>query len=168
MSFDEDPAKFIASDASVADKIRALDAAGYPRAEIARMLGKRYQHVRNVLEGDKLKSQRSEGLRPSSWWAGVERLPGGGSRIGDLYRLPIDAEGRVTLPQSLMKAFGLRTGGVAVAERDGELFTIISHKESMRRVRADIPQWRPGEPMWSEELIADRRREQAAEDEDNG
>ncbi|HEY5007143.1 MAG TPA: hypothetical protein VII42_04010, partial [Caulobacteraceae bacterium] len=34
---------------TVSDKIRALDAAGAPRAEIARFLGKRYQHVRNVL-----------------------------------------------------------------------------------------------------------------------
>ena len=28
--------------------------AGVARAEIARFLGKRYQHVRNVLEGDRL------------------------------------------------------------------------------------------------------------------
>src|SRR6516225_8647367 len=38
--------------ATVADKIRALAAEGVPRADIARFLGKRYQHVRNVLEGD--------------------------------------------------------------------------------------------------------------------
>src|ERR1700753_665808 len=37
---------------TVADKIRALATAGVPRADIARFLGKRYQHVRNVLEGD--------------------------------------------------------------------------------------------------------------------
>ena len=38
--------------ATVSDKIRALAAAGYARADIARHLGKRYQHVRNVLEED--------------------------------------------------------------------------------------------------------------------
>jgi hypothetical protein len=38
--------------ATVAGKIRALAAAGVPRADIARFLGKRYQHVRNVLEDD--------------------------------------------------------------------------------------------------------------------
>ena len=48
----QDAARIIVSAATVADKIRALDAAGHPRAEIARLLGKRYQHVRNVLEGD--------------------------------------------------------------------------------------------------------------------
>ena len=30
------------------EKIRALDAAGYMHADIAKFLGKRYQHVRNV------------------------------------------------------------------------------------------------------------------------
>ena len=33
-----------------ADKIRALGRAGYPRADIARYLSIRYQHVRNTLE----------------------------------------------------------------------------------------------------------------------
>ena len=34
---------------TVSAKIRALDAAGYTRSQIANFLGKRYQHVRNVL-----------------------------------------------------------------------------------------------------------------------
>ena len=40
------------SDLALHASRRALDAAGYARADIARFLGKRYQHVRNVLEGD--------------------------------------------------------------------------------------------------------------------
>lgn len=35
--------------ATVSAKIRALDAAGYTRSQIAKFLDKRYQHVRNVL-----------------------------------------------------------------------------------------------------------------------
>ena len=34
---------------TVSAKIRYLDSEGYNRGEIARALGKRYQHVRNVL-----------------------------------------------------------------------------------------------------------------------
>jgi hypothetical protein len=34
---------------SISDKIRELAQLGIPRAVIARRLGKRYQHVRNVL-----------------------------------------------------------------------------------------------------------------------
>src|SRR5580704_10924033 len=53
MAEDPDRLRAIAArHATVADKIRALSAAGVPRADIARFLGKRYQHVRNVLEGD--------------------------------------------------------------------------------------------------------------------
>lgn len=36
-----------------ADKMRVLERAGVPRADIARFLGVRYQQVRNTLEGDK-------------------------------------------------------------------------------------------------------------------
>src|SRR5690242_1483542 len=56
-----DVAGILRSDMSIADKIRALDAGGLPRAEIARRLGKRYQHVRNVLEGDKLRALAPSG-----------------------------------------------------------------------------------------------------------
>ena len=47
-----DIARVVASEDTVSNKIRALAAGGVPRAEIARLLGKRYQHVRNVLEDD--------------------------------------------------------------------------------------------------------------------
>ncbi len=165
MSFAEDPAKFIASDASVADKIRALDGAGYSRSQIARMLGKRYQHIRNVLEGDKLKSPPT---RRGQAGAGsrVETLPDGGLRIGNFFRLPIGRGGTVRLPEQVM-AFGYREGGVLLADLDGERFVIISPKESLGRAKAKIPPWKPGESLWSEELIAERRREAAREDEDS-
>ncbi len=165
MSFAEDPAKFIGSDATVADKIRALDAAGYPRAEIARMLGKRYQHVRNVLEGDKLKAQAPKGAQRSSWSSNVESLPDGSLRVGNLFRLSIGPGGTVRLPKEVM-AFGYREGGVLLAELEGERFVIISPKESYRRVREQIPPLKPGEPLMSEELIAERRRENARDEEE--
>ena len=41
--------KQIASLETVSAKIRYLNDEGYSRSEIARSLGKRYQHVRNVL-----------------------------------------------------------------------------------------------------------------------
>ena len=34
---------------NVSQQIRYLDSIGYKRTEISKMLGKRYQHVRNVL-----------------------------------------------------------------------------------------------------------------------
>lgn len=45
---------------NVSGKIRALHAYGVPRAEIAKLLDKRYQHVRNVLVADEQKKRASE------------------------------------------------------------------------------------------------------------
>lgn len=42
---------------NVSQKIRALNDLGVPRAEIARLLGKRYQHVRNVLVAEDQKAR---------------------------------------------------------------------------------------------------------------
>lgn len=165
MSFAEDAAHFIGSEATVADKIRALAGLGYSRAEIARMLGKRYQHVRNVLEADKAKAaadRQSAQTSPEF----LEMLPDGGDRMGNLYRLPIDAQGRVRLPAEVLEALGARPGGMLIADLEATGFTALSHEERWRRIRARIPQWRPGDPLWSEELIAERRREAAADEQE--
>ena len=46
-NFDRD--KFIADSGSVSNAIRILHSQGVSRGDISRKLGKRYQHVRNVL-----------------------------------------------------------------------------------------------------------------------
>lgn len=164
MPLAEDAAQFIHLEATVADNIRALDAAGYPRAEIARLLNKRYQHVRNVLEGDKLKRQpRFRG--PVRQDQGTEDLADGGLRIGNFFRLPIGPGGTVRLPKAVMD-LGYCEGGVLLADLEGDRFVIIGPKEAHRRIRAMIPPWKPGEPLWSEGLIAERRREAAREEEE--
>lgn len=43
---------------TVSNKIRFLDKHGFTRADISRILNKRYQHVRNVLEEDKKKGNK--------------------------------------------------------------------------------------------------------------
>ncbi len=168
MSFAEGPANFIASTASVSDKIRALAAAGYSRADIARMLGKRYQHVRNVLEADKAKAAGASLAAPSSEPAQVASAPGDVAGAGAAepghYRLQFTADGHIVVPPALEAVLGWYRGGVVIAELGEGVLTILSSRESLRRVRAKVPQWRPGEPLWSEELIADRRREAAADD----
>ena len=49
--------KKVDAETTVSGRIRLLANEDYTRADIARILGKRYQHVRNVLEGDKLKAE---------------------------------------------------------------------------------------------------------------
>lgn len=153
--------RLLAGCTTVAARIRALDAAGYPRAEIARILGKRYQHVRNVLE--------EPGARPSPGVAERQRAFEGAparepTRVGNQFRLNVEADGSVRLPKVVLEAFGLSPGRIVVAALDGDEFTLVAPRESARRAQAGIPPWREGEPLWSEELIAERRREAARDD----
>lgn len=151
---------------SKSDKIRALARAGYARADIARFMGIRYQFVRNVLENDKLRPRPDVSpatTRPSPTPAsgGGQAHPAEPSRIGDIVRLTLDADGAVRLPQHVIDALGAREGGVIVSRlREGRL-ELLSAREALRQAREGISPWREGEPRWSDLLIEDRRREAA-------
>jgi len=145
---------------TVAGKIRALAAAGYPRAEIARILGKRYQHVRNVLE------------EPKAAVAGHDTPPGLAEAdpkpfqhaTPHTYRLDVGPNGSVVLPPEVLHALGARPGGVIVADLGEESFTLISGMTGIRRMQARLAQLPPSNTLASEELIEDRRREAAIEE----
>jgi bifunctional DNA-binding transcriptional regulator/antitoxin component of YhaV-PrlF toxin-antitoxin module len=147
---------------TVSDKIRTLHRAGLPRAEIARMLGKRYQHVRNVLEADKLTTQpRVQAARG----LGVEEAAAPYSPGPPVMcRLVVGPRGALTLPDEVMAALGLGVGDVLMgALEDGRLVLtdgVTAARRARERLRAILP---PG-PSLADELIADRRREAANED----
>ncbi len=146
---------------TVSDQIRALDKAGYPRAEIARRLGKRYQHVRNVLEGDKARGSPPRTRSPAG--EGFQSIEG---VSGTVYRLVIAADGSLLLPESVCRAMGLLPGGVVVGKlADSDLTltsALVSAQRARDRIRALVPR---GESM-VDSLIADRRREAAREADD--
>ncbi len=154
----------VASDLTVSDKIRALAAAGYARADIARLLGKRYQHVRNVLEADKVTAGMSEAdpapfepqIHPTEW------------RGGGLFRMEIDGAGRLALPKEVIEAWGLKTGDVIMGRLDGEAIELIDGPTATRRVREMVQRLiPPGGASMADELIADRRREAEREGRDD-
>jgi len=165
--------RIAASHTTVSDKIRALDAAGYPRAEIARLLGKRYQHVRNVLEGDKLprraasSAARETGVaEPSRRFEGALAERDVENRGGGAYRLVVREDGSVVLPSEVRAAFGILGGGAVIARLEGEEFRLISGATAIRRIQERLqPFYREG-VSWADELIAERRREAAREDSD--
>src|SRR5579862_3315309 len=116
----EKMAELVRPHTTVADKIRALAAAGVARADIARFLGKRYQHVRNVLEADR---QRGMTAPPATSPTGLQE--GGAaferdedernlveSRGAGAYRLVVLPDGCVMLPKEVRAAFGVTDGGV--------------------------------------------------------
>lgn len=173
----EDAARIVASQATVSDKIRALNTAGYPRAEIARLLGKRYQHVRNVLEGDKVgrAAARPPGVaeeptvferddeRPGRLPSSAPPRPEYEDRGRGIFRLSVRPDGSVLLPPSVLKALELKGGSGVVARLEGDTFILDGAEETLRKIRELIPPWRPGEPLAFDELIAERRREAAWE-----
>jgi bifunctional DNA-binding transcriptional regulator/antitoxin component of YhaV-PrlF toxin-antitoxin module len=161
------------SDLSVADRIRALNAAGMPRADIARRLGKRYQHVRNVLEADRAKASAAQpGVRdetiPFDRTGAPQRLRVADveARGGGVYRLTLRADGSVVVPKEVRDALGVGAAPVLMAKLEGEEFKLISADTALRRIQDLLrPSFVEG-VSWVDELLAERRREVARENAD--
>jgi hypothetical protein len=176
MSLDRDRMEAVARPhATVADKIRALAAAGAPRADIARFLGKRYQHVRNVLEGDAvaagggyvlgkadLSGVRDDG-RPFDRDSGesaayVER------RGKDAFWLEVRPDGSLPVPHEVAELLGARPGRRVFAEISDGRLTLMSAGAALAEAQALVRKYIPAGRSLSEELIAERRAEAAREE----
>ena len=172
-----DPNVIVNSPVSISDKIRALAEAGYARADIARLLGKRYQHVRNVLEDDARKSRLGQGFAesrpdrdPGEAGPGMrdEATPFAGPSTEDhVERVRLDTEGRLLLTQNLIEALGARPGEwvIATVREDGTI-ALLSARAAMKQAQAIIRRFVPAGVSLVEELLAERRAE--AERENRG
>jgi AbrB family looped-hinge helix DNA binding protein len=137
-------------------KVRALAAQGVARAEIARLLGIRYQQVRNVLERDKARETKLTGLsEPPQRPLHDEAAPSVKVRLGP--------DGRVVIPASIREALGLKEGDVLFARLEGGEIKLLTPEAAMRRAQAIVRQFVPEGVSLVDELIADRRREAARE-----
>ena len=160
---------------TVSDKIRALDAAGYARADIARFLGKRYQHIRNVLVDDAQRQGgytlgraelRGVGEAPSPYDAGQTDRRYVQPRGGGIWRLVVRADGSVFLPVEVMQALGLSPGSGVIAKLDGQDLILNDGSAALKELQDLVMSLVPPDVSLVDELIADRRRE--AEREDSG
>jgi hypothetical protein len=163
---------------TIAGKIRALAAAGYARADIARALGRSYQQVRNVLQQDAVLG-RAAALPAPSAVQGVEQNPTTYAAEKDdefrakyppTIRLALDKEGSVALPRSLIEQMRWHPGGVIIAEMRDDGLYLLSSPASGRRVQEKVRDLLPASAFkenWSDSLIADRRREAAAEEDED-
>ena len=138
------------SGATVSDRIRALDRSGHSRAEIARLLGKRYQHVRNVLEADKLKaSMPADTPMPAK--------PRG--KVVTRFRFIVGEGGTLTLDAEAQAALGVKPGGVVIGLMRGESMMLTEGMASARRAQELTMKYTtPGVSM-VDALIAERRAE---------
>lgn len=139
-------------------KIRALDAAGYSRSEIAKFLNIRYQHVRNVLVQPPPKALgRAASDRPGSDSSAAER---------EDMKVQVGPGGRIVIPANVREAMGVGEGTVLYARLENGEFTLSTPDAVVKRVQAALRQYLPEGVSLVDELIADRRREAAKEEED--
>ena len=136
-----------------AAKIRALDAAGYARGDIARFLDIRYQHVRNVLIRGVPKNAR-RAVEPRE----------DGARSDDRIEVKIGPGGRIVIPVAFRQAMEAEEGDTLVATVDGDgVVRLSSASAALRMARRIIRETIPSDVSLSDSLIEDRRREAARE-----
>ncbi len=139
-------AKIVAGLPTKSAKIRALGRAGYKRADIARFLDVRYQHVRNVLvhAEEKQKREAQTGAAdgpPRQVWAQV------------------GPDGRVVIPAAYRRRLGIEDGGhVLLLLEDGEV-RLLSRDGAIARAQALVAPYLKDESSSVDAFIAERRRE---------
>lgn len=132
---------------TTAAKIRALAAQGRSRADIARALNIRYQHVRNVLIRDEAKARAVKPSEPAT-------IPG---------KISVAADGSAVVPAAAINALSLKPGeSLFVRVADGEIH-LLTRRAVTRRVQSLVREFVPEGVSLVDELIEDRRREVEAE-----
>ena len=138
-------------------KIRALDAAGYKRADIARFLDIRYQHVRTVLIQGPPKSERPAAVTASDKGAMASGAP---HRV----QVKIGPGGRIVIPAAFRAAMEAEEGDTLVATVDGDgIVQLASAPAALRMAQRIVCAAVPADVSLSDSLIDDRRREAARE-----
>ena len=131
-----------------ASRIRALSREGFEKSSIARFLGVRYQQVYNVVKRSRLdKSATAKDERPRWDW------------------VKLGASGRVTLPMAYIEALGLREGDDVQLELAEDELRVVPKDVAIARVQDLVRRYVPDGVSLVDELIAERRREAAAEEE---
>jgi AbrB family looped-hinge helix DNA binding protein len=140
-------------------KIRALAERGVERADIARTLGIRYQHVRNVLEQDKVRGAKSAAA------GGNSATMADASVVRAAMKVRLGPDGRVVIPAAFRDVLSLKDGDVLFARLEGGEIHLLTPQAAMRRVQAMVREFVPEGVSLVDELIEDRRREVERENE---
>ena len=119
----------VAAPISISEKIRRLDREGLARAEIARRLGKRYQHVRNVLEAEKAKSGQRES-------AASTEAPAARSAGSIVQRVQVETDGSLRLSAGTLAGLELASGEAVVLVRTGKELSLMSAGTARKKAQA--------------------------------
>jgi hypothetical protein len=138
------------------DKIRRLNAAGYPKAAIAKFLGIRYQHVRNVLVDEERKRQSgfSEGPHPEVPSRPTPMAPQHAGKV------ILREDGSIVMPPGVLGAAGYRPGDTLFIRPEGEgEVHLLSSKAAIRRAQELVREFVRENVSLVDELLKERRRE---------
>jgi hypothetical protein len=129
-----------------ADKIRALARARVAPADIARFLGIRYQHAYNVVKRSGLTRDRVSDSGAGAFAAGPVRAE-------------LASDGRVEIPEGVLRAWGVSPGDEILMSLDGEELRLFTRTAGLRLAQGIVSKYLgPGESL-ADELLRDRRRE---------
>ena len=135
----------VAGVATKSEKIRLLNRAGAKKADIARFLEIRYQHVYNVLKDQGGRDSPAE-LEPSA-------------DASQIFRLRIQAGQKVQLPPGFIEAEGLQPGDDLICRRDADGIKIMSRASAQEHLRAILRKRLPEQADLLEAvLMSDGRR----------
>ena len=143
--------------ASKSAKMRGLAAAGYGRADIARVLQTSYPFVRNVLVREEARRTTEREAARSGASGSVDAKP---------TKVRIGPDGRIVIPAPFREALALKEGDVVIASLDDGELRLSTLAAVARRVQAMVRKFVPEGVSLSDELIADRRKEAAREEQD--
>jgi hypothetical protein len=143
---------------SISDRIRELAAAGHSRADIARMVDRSYQQVRQVLVADEARARRKAAGAPRAAAPVNLARAGAGEPPAAAYRamgeprparLQVDAMGRVQLPGE----WGVPAGAVFIARNFHGSIVLMDVSQASEAARVASMGYE------SDALIAERRLE---------
>lgn len=125
-------------------KIRALAAAGFARADIARFLNIRYQHVRNVLADEARASGTS-----------LTRSP----QPGDQVRVQVSSGGRIVIPSEFRNFLKIDEGSSLILELTEDGLVLRPASAQLRSLQEALSPYLQNTGSLADELISERRRD---------
>jgi hypothetical protein len=145
------------------DKIRALSRNGVPRADIARHLGIRYQHVRNVLHDEDRLSSKTKPKAPARQaprQPGTQPVDPGADTLHPASDwLVINRDGSLSVPLSLMQSAGFEPGQWVFVGSTQAGLEVLSRRSAAQRAQALLRPLVPQGVSLATELLQERRAE---------
>jgi AbrB family looped-hinge helix DNA binding protein len=139
-------------------KIRALAKAGCQRADIARFLDIRYQHVRKVLVDEKVREAKALASA-----AGVNGAAGVDHRTLSA-RVRVGPDGRLVVPAQFRETLGLKEGDVLFARLENGEISLLTAAAAIKRIQAKFAPYRRPDVSEVDAFLAERRKMWGEED----